>query len=167
MAKSILSHNRLVGLNKNACKAGYQPAGSVDFLGVNTRRKGKEILSGFYSHHYFFQRSIARSFSKSIDSAFYLTGSVLYRHQRISGSHTQVVMAMDAKDSLPYIRNVFQDFSNQIPEFLRSKISHCIGNINHSRPLTNSRLYNLTQKTEFTSSSVHRGEFYLIDALAS
>ncbi len=61
-------------------------------LGVNTGFKGIAVVAGLHYHYQLFKRAVACAFADTVDGAFDLPCSGLYRGQGIRNSQSEIVM---------------------------------------------------------------------------
>ena len=77
MGKGIIADHGLVGRYRHTQHIRYHPARTIKFLGLNLSLNTEEILPRPNRHYHFFNSSIARPLTNSVNRTFYLSCSVL------------------------------------------------------------------------------------------
>ncbi len=78
MGKGVCSDNCLVRLYDNACNSREQATGTIDMLGVDIVFIRHDIAAGPQGHDNFFKRTVAGTFTDTVDRALNLSCSSLY-----------------------------------------------------------------------------------------
>ena len=157
----ISTHNRLVGLYRHVHQAGYHAAGRVNLLGIDIRIDINAMVTT-ENHGHFLQRRISGTFSDSVDSHLYLTGTVQYTADGIGSCHSQVVVAMGRNDSLIYTIDVIYQVLDFFTILGRKTITGSIRNIDHCSTCLDNSFHHTSQVFIFCTSGILSIEFYII-----
>ena len=95
MGECVLSNDCFVALYLNSRDMGDKLTGGEYFFGVDVGFQLEVVLTGFNSHHNFFEGAVSCSFTNTIDGALHLTNPSLNRTPRIRHSQATVIVNMD------------------------------------------------------------------------
>src|SRR3989338_8000481 len=134
MAKGIIPHNRLVGLNHDSGHAADKARDLVDFFRVDSGCRTVEILVGIQRHYNLFHRGVSCALTDSVNGALNLPGPACDRSERVRNCKTQVIVAVDAYYRPIYIWHMLDNPLNKQSKLIRYGKAHRIRDINRSRP---------------------------------
>ena len=161
VSEGIFSHHCLVGLNEGSGEVGYQPAGTVNFLGDDIRMVGKQILSRPQCHNDLFKGGIAGTLTDSVDGTFNLPASAFDARQRVGYSQSQVVVAVAAKAGLVPIGNFRNKLFDKGSIFLGTRVADSVGDIDGCGPVFDGRFEDLGQIIDVASGGIFSRKFHI------
>ena len=164
MGKSIATYNSLVGLHRHVHQAGHHTAGWINLLCIDV---GLDfyVLVTFDNHRHFLKRSIAGTFTNTIDGYLHLAGTIQYASHCIGSSHAQVIVAMSRNNGIMNTVDMFHQISYLRAILIRQAIPRCIGNIHHSRTCLDNSFYHPCQIFIIRSACIFGIELYIIHIL--
>lgn len=114
----------------------------------------KEILAGAQGHGHFFKGTIPGPFTDPVDRTFDLAGPAAYSGKGVCNCQTEIIMAMGGKGHRICILDPGGQESEQVRDFLRRRITDCIGDIDSGSPRSDCRLNHLFQIGPFGADGV-------------
>ncbi len=85
----------------------------------------------FQNHYHLFQRSVARSFTQTIDGTFYLSCTIDHTGNRIGCCQSQIIMTMATQNGLVNIGDIINEVSDFFTILMRQAITRGIRNIDN------------------------------------
>jgi hypothetical protein len=128
MGESVGADDGFIGLNGHPHRIGYEAAEGVQLFGVDIGIKS-ELFVLFDDHDYFFERSIAGSFSESIDRAFDLAGSVADAGDGVGCGKAEVIVAMTGDNGFVDIGDMVYEEGDLLTVLFGQAVAGGIGNI--------------------------------------
>ncbi len=122
-----------------------------------------EVFSRAQAHHDFFQRRVSGPLADAVDRALDLPCPFHHRRQTVRDRETQIVVAVDGDYRPSTIGHMLLDTPDELPEFLRDRVTHRIGNVHRSGSGRNHRLDHFIEIGRIGPAGIHRRELHIID----
>src|SRR5579875_1824859 len=107
VGESVLADDGLVALHLNAGDVRDEPAGRIQFLGIDVGRYPEVILPRPHSHDDLFERAVAGPLADAVDGAFDLARAFQDGGETVGHGHAEIVVTVNADDGLVDVADVF------------------------------------------------------------
>ena len=158
VAEGVLADDGFVPLHLDARVALDHLARLPDFVGVDVRVEGQEVLARLDRHHHLFERGVARAFADAVDREFHLAGAILDGGQGVRRAEPEVILAVEAHAALVDVRHVFEDRAEEAAKFFRDGISNGVGDVDGRGPGVDAAFDDLKDEARVGAGRVHGAE---------
>ena len=168
MCERILSNNSLVWLNRHVHQAADKTACSPNLLGVDVCGHRHCCLVTLDNHGNLLKRSVASTFTDTIDSHLNLTSTVLYTTDGVGSGHAKVVVTVCRKNSTSILKTI--DMLHKILDlfsiFPWHAITCSVRDVDNLGSSFNYCIYHLSKVFILSASSIFSIELHLINLVA-
>src|SRR5688572_12282997 len=98
VCEGVRADNGFVARDRHVGYLADNLAGAVDFFVINVGVNVHVVAAGADRHDHFFQRSVTGAFTDTVQCAFNLARTGLYRGDGVTDSHAQIIVAVNGNN---------------------------------------------------------------------